>query len=195
MTSEPTITHFEDLDLSRRYTYAEYLTWRFQERVELLRGWVTKMSPAPSLYHQTVASNLYLLIAPHVQRPCKFFFAPFDVRLQRTSGHESVVQPDLCVICDPGKLTERGCDGAPDWIIEILSPGNSKREMRDKYALYEESGVTEYWVVDPLHYSVERYLLTDGSYVRHAPHFIDDEEIAALSLPEIIMSGEAVFER
>ena len=133
------LSHFEDLDLSRQYTYSDYLTWEFQERVELLRGWVARMSPAPNLYHQTVAANLYALAGPQIVRPCKFFPAPFDVHLRRTHGGESVVQPDFCVVCAPTKLTQQGCDGAPDWVIEILSPGNSKREMRDKLALYEEA--------------------------------------------------------
>ena len=151
------ITDFAQLDLSRQYTYADYLTWEFQERVELFRGWVAKMSPGPSRYHQKVAGNIHRLLANHfLGQRCELYIAPFDVRLTRTRGGESVVQPDLCVICDPDKLTDRGCTGAPDWVLEVLDSttgprpqaapphcfvGNSKREMRDKFALYEESGV------------------------------------------------------
>ncbi len=189
------VTRFEDLDLSRQYTYADYLTWKFDERVELLRGWVAKMNPAPSRFHQTVAGNLFAGVRGQIERPCRLFFAPFDVRLARTSGHESVVQPDLCVICDESKLTDQGCEGAPDWVIEILSPGNSKREMHDKFALYQEAGVTEYWVVDPLHVSIERYLLVEEVYVRQEPRFEDDPRIESLSLPGVAVSGAQVFEK
>lgn len=102
-----TITNFSQLDLQRQYSYADYLTWHFAERVELLRGWIRRMSPAPLSMHQRVAYNLSLNIGDYLRgRPCKLFFAPFDVRLKRP--HESgadadittVVQPDLCVICD-----------------------------------------------------------------------------------------------
>ena len=187
------ITRLEDLDLSRQYTYADYLTWRFEERVELLRGWVARMSPAPSMYHQTVATNLSGLIVPHVKRPCRVFFAPFDVRLPDAKGGETVVQPDICVVCDPTKLDRRGCDGAPDWIIEILSKGNTKRDTRDKYRLYEEAGVREYWIVDPEHGSIERYLLEGERYLRRDPCFEDDEGFSPVVLPEVVMDGAAVF--
>ena len=170
------VTRFEDLDLTRQYTVADYVTWRFRERVELLRGWVSRMSPAPNLYHQTIAANLYAIVGTRVERPCRFFPAPFDVYLARTDGGESVVQPDMCVVCDESKLVTRGCEGAPDWVVEILSPGNTKREMRDKYALYEEAGVREYWIIDPEHVSIDRYLLQDGRYRRLEPRFEDDAE-------------------
>lgn len=187
------ITRFEDLDLTRQYTYADYLTWEFQERVELLRGWVTRMSPAPNMYHQTVAANLYTRIGAQLARPCRFFPAPFDVRLQRSDGRESVVQPDLCVVCDETRLTQQGCDGAPDWVIEILSRGNTKRDTRDKYSIYEEAGVREYWIVDPTHGSIERYLLEGERYLRQTPCFEDDLEFASFVFPDVTLSGEAVF--
>lgn len=189
------VTRFEDLDLTRQYTYADYLTWEFRERVELLRGWIARMSPAPSRYHQKVAGNLHLALGNHFQGgPCELYIAPFDVRLPRTGGGESVVQPDLCVICDEDKLTERGCTGAPDWVIEVLSPGNSKREMRDKFGLYEESGVREYWIVDPAHDAIQTYVLTEGGLRNGPVYYANDEEAFSPGLfPELRIKGEDVF--
>ena len=187
------ITRFEDLDLTRQYTYADYMSWRFQERVELLRGWVAKMSPAPSTYHQTVASNFATGIGPRLKRPCRMFIAPFDVRLPKAKGGETVVQPDICVVCEEAKLTKQGCDGPPDWVIEILSKGNTKRDTRDKYRLYEESGVREYWIVDPAHGSIMRYILEGERYQRLDPCFEDDEAFSPEVLPEVVLNGAAVF--
>ena len=190
------VTKLEDLDLSRQYTYADYVTWRFQERVELLRGWVAKMSPAPNRRHQTIVSNFFRIVSDHFHRSgCRVYTAPFDVRLPRTGGGESVVQPDLCAICEESKLTEQGCTGAPDWVIEILSPGNSKREMRDKFALYEESGVREYWIVDPTHVSVQTYLLENEKFVVGPLYYEDDEaEFGPSIFPTLKISGTDLFE-
>ena len=188
------VTRFEDLDLSRQYTYADYLTWRFVERVELLRGWIARMSPAPSRYHQDIAGWLHLQMGRFFEgHSCHLYIAPFDVRLPRTAGGESVVQPDLCVICDEDKLTEQGCTGAPDWVIEVLSPGNTPREMREKYGLYEESGVREYWVVEPSNGIVLRYVLRDGSFVGLPPRTQDDETITSDLFPDFSVSGAGVF--
>ena len=187
------ITRFEDLDLTRQYTYADYLTWEFQERVELLRGWVAKMSPAPNMYHQRVAANLYALVGSQLRGECRYFPAPFDVRLRRSDGGESVVQPDLSVVCDASKLTQQGCDGPPDWVVEILSKGNTKRDTRDKFRLYEESGVREYWIVDPAHGSVGRYVLEDSRFQRLDPCFEDDEAFSPTVLPDVVLNGAAIF--
>ena len=188
------VTRFEDLDLTRQYTYADYMSWAFQDRVELLRGWIARMSPAPNMRHQDIATQLTGRLYQHLRdSPCKLFAAPFDVRLPRTAGGETVVQPDLCVVCDRAKLTEQGCTGAPDWVIEILSPGNSKREIRDKYALYEEAGVREYWVVNPLEEHVLRYVLRDGTYIGLAPRTSDDERIESEVFPEVVLTGAELF--
>ncbi len=153
------ITDFNQLDLSKKYTYADYMTWMFEDRVELFKGWVKKMSPAPNMSHQRISWNLAGKIAHYMDSiQCAAFSAPFDVRLMGKSKSEkakedssvyTVVQPDICVICDKSKLDERGCIGAPDWIIEIVSPGNTKREIDDKFEIYQENGVKEYWIVQP----------------------------------------------
>lgn len=154
------------------YTYADYLTWKFDERVELIKGKIFKMSPAPSRKHQVVARNLTRpILNRFANDSCQVYFAPFDVRLidskkKKKSDKEiySVVQPDICVICDPEKLDDRGCLGAPDWIIEILSPGNNKKEVDNKFRLYEENGVREYWVVYPSEQHVLVFDLKDEHY-------------------------------
>lgn len=143
------ITSFSQLDPQGSYTYADYLLWKFEERIEILRGKISQMA-APNRSHQNVSMKLSLLLGNALWRsPCKVYAAPFDVRLTRINKAQNtqvttVVQPDLCVICDPAKLDDRGCLGAPDLIVEILSPGNSRKEMKDKFEIYEENGVLEY---------------------------------------------------
>lgn len=165
------ITELSQLDLNGTYSYADYLTWQLTETVELIKGKIMAMSPAPNLKHQGISRNLLLAVGNHFKRrPCQVYVAPFDVKLYNSQKSKlsdqdvfSVVQPDLCVICDKDKLTEQGCNGAPDWIIEILSPGNSKKEMRLKYDLYQENGVTEYWLVYPYEQAVYQFVLDQAT--------------------------------
>lgn len=160
------ITSLAQLDLNKTYTYSDYLTWQLSEYVELLRGKIVRMA-APSRQHQTVSRWLFTPISQYfMDKNCEVFHAPFDVRLttqHKVSNQEitNVVQPDICVICDISKLDEAGCKGAPDWVIEILSLENSKKEMKNKFALYEENGVSEYWIILPTEKSLLRYILDD----------------------------------
>jgi len=140
------------LDTSKTYTYADYLTWRFKERVELIKGKFFQMSPAPRRIHQEISLRFILEIGNQLKgQICKLYEAPFDVRLVQESESDekiiNVVQPDLCVVCDHAKLDDAGCLGAPDLIIEILSPSSSKKDAQYKFDLYEEFGVKEYWLV------------------------------------------------
>ncbi len=195
-----TITSLDQLDPSRRYSYADYFRWKFQERVELLRGWIHKMSPAPSPRHQSVLTNLNVAFGTYFRkRSCKVFLAPFDVRLpdsKKQRGDElvfTVVQPDMCVICDAGKIDDRGCIGAPDLIIEILSPGNTQKEMGIKFDLYEESGVKEYWLVEPQDKVVLVYLLKGGKFQGIKP-FIESDEINSALFPDLKFNVSDIFE-
>ncbi len=158
-----------DLDLNKVYSYADYYKWKFEERVELIKGKIFKMSPAPNRVHQEVAGHLYRRLGNHLEKsPCRVYIAPFDVRLPRKSKDDkdilTVLQPDICLVCDPSILDDRGCLGAPDLIIEILSPGNSKKEVKNKYEAYEEAGVKEYWIADPIRQTMQVYLLRDGHF-------------------------------
>jgi len=153
-----------------RYSYADYLTWQMDEMVELIKGKVFRAAAAPGRKHQEVslkiASQLYYLLK---NQTCKVFEAPFDVRLpvhsKKNEDIFTVVQPDICVVCDRSKLDEAGCIGAPDLIVEILSPGNNRKEIHNKFKVYEESGVMEYWVIHPSEQTLLVYTLTKGKYV------------------------------
>lgn len=192
------ITSLSQLDPEKTYTYADYLLWQFEERVELIKGKIMQMA-APSRVHQQLTTNLIVLLGNSMRHnPCKLYPAPFDVRLPHFSQKKNkdvvtVVQPDLCVICDPSKLDDRGCIGAPDIVVEILSPGNSKREMKDKFVLYEESGVREYWIVSPIEKSIQVFRLNEqGAYYGIRP-FIEDEDLTTPILPGLNVPLKEVF--
>jgi len=164
------IMQLSDLDLSKTYTYADYFKWDFVERVELIKGKVF-MLPTPFTLHQQVLGNLLVALANYLskKRP-EVFMAPFDVRLsknlKRDEDIQTVVQPDICVICDRLKIDERGCIGVPDIMVEILSPENNKKELQDKYDIYEENGVQEYWIILPGCNAFFRYTFgEDGKYI------------------------------
>lgn len=196
------ITELSQLDMNGTYSYADYLTWQLQETVELIKGKIMAMSPAPNIKHQRISLNLSLSLGNHFKhKACQLFVAPFDVKLydRRNSLLKdqevfSVVQPDLCVICDPNKLTLQSCDGSPDWIIEVLSPGNSKKELHLKYDLYQENGVTEYWLVYPYEQTVQQFVLDDVSqkYQLHAMCAGDDIATPYL-FPELQIDLADVF--
>lgn len=173
------ITNINKLNLKGSYTYADYLTWNFKERLELFRGKIFKMSPAPNRNHQTISARIHLIFANAFKNNfCNVYYAPFDVRLVKTKTKDdkviTVVQPDLCIICDENKLDDRGCNGAPDLVVEILSPGNTQKEMGIKFDLYEENEVKEYWLVDPSEKTVLIYTLQNKKYVGLKPFIIED---------------------
>ncbi len=161
------ITSLDQLDLNGTYTYADYITWQFSERVELILGKIFKMSPAPSSYHQEISSNLNGLFYNFLKKKkCKVYPAPFDVRLPNPKLKNgkiiNVVQPDICVICDLNIVDEAGCKGAPDLIIEILSSSTSNKDKKDKFELYEQNGVKEYWMIEPFDKTAIIYVLNEN---------------------------------
>ena len=194
------ITNIKQLNLHGSYTYADYLLWHFKERVELIRGKILKMSPAPSRKHQDVSWVLARVIDRVFNKStCKMYAAPFDVRLinykENTNDNEvvSVVQPDLCVICDTNKLDDKGCIGAPDLIIEILSPGNSKREMDIKFDLYQENGVLEYWIVNPSEKNIYIYVLENNRYIGLKP-LIESSTLISPTFPKLKFAVKKIFD-
>ncbi|MEW6220275.1 MAG: Uma2 family endonuclease [Thermodesulfobacteriota bacterium] len=152
------------------FTYRDYRTWSEDERWELIAGVPFCMTPAPSTRHQRLAGEMYKQIAMFLTgRDCEVFFAPFDVRLAQPDADDdetdTVVQPDIVVVCDPARIDEHGCKGAPDFVIEILSPATAVRDCITKLALYQEHGVREYWIVSPDEKAVTVHLLReDGRY-------------------------------
>jgi Uma2 family endonuclease len=194
------ITTIDQLDLSKTYSYADYLTWKFEEQLELIKGKIFKMSPAPRTNHQRISRKLTNnLLTVLKNKPCELFYAPFDVRLldkkKSTADKDiyTVVQPDLCVICDTSKIDERGAIGAPDLVIEILSPGNSKKEMKYKYDLYQEAGVLEYWIVNPENKTIFIYVLKEGIYIGMHP-LIEEDVIQSPLFPQLDFPLGEIFE-
>lgn len=192
------ITNISELDLNGTYTYADYLLWQFEERLELIKGKIFKMSPAPNTQHQAILGKLHLQVGSFfTNHYCQVFFAPFDVRFPRKGQAMSdqriftVVQPDLCVICDESKIDNRGCLGAPDLVVEILSPGNSKKEVDNKFDLYQESGVQEYWIVQPEEKNVLIFTLNDsGVFVGLKPA---TEKFRSTLFPELEIDLKEIF--
>jgi Uma2 family endonuclease len=163
------VKNLSELDFTKQYTIADYLSWQFKERVELFKGYIAKMSPAPNTFHQEYSGNLHGAIWTYLKnKNCKVFAAPIDVYLP-SKDKKTIVQPDIIVVCDLNKIELKGCVGSPDIVVEILSPGNSKKEIKDKFALYEEAGVKEYWVVFPSEQVVQIYELVDNQYKAKAP--------------------------
>jgi Uma2 family endonuclease len=158
---------------SRRYTYADYLTWQDYRRRELIHGVVYDLFSAPSMLHAKISVNLAFFFKWFIRKRkgnCRIFHAPFDVRLPKngeTSDNkiDTVVEPDICVVCDPAKLDTKGCIGAPDLIVEVQSPSTRKRDLNEKLHLYESAGVREYWTIDPPPKTLTVFLIQEnGKY-------------------------------
>lgn len=196
------ITSLSELDLTKQYSYAEYLSWQFSERIELLKGYIKRMA-APNPFHQEVSMELGTYFKNYLDskgKLCKIFVAPFDVRLYNYAKSAvadkdiyTVVQPDLCVICDKSKIDKRGCLGSPDLIIEILSESNIQTDLKDKYALYQENGVGEYWIVFPIEKMIQKFLLVDGKY-QIAGFYMENESISPALFPDLAIDLQKVFE-
>lgn len=179
------------------HTYADYRAWSEDVRYELIDGVAYAMGPAPTRRHQEVAGELYRVIAEALDgSPCRPYIAPFDVRLPRgdeaDDAVDTVVQPDISVVCDKSKLDERGCRGAPEWVIEVLSPATAGHDQIVKRALYERAGVREFWLVHPVDRIVTIYVLEAGAYGKPAVHELTGE-LAALTLPQVIVPWEKVL--
>ena len=188
------------LDLNKRYSYAEYLTWIDDKRRELINGFIKMMTPAPRRIHQEVAATLFAQLWHQLaNNPCKAYFAPFDVRLPKnpneTSDEQvySVVQPDILVICDLTKLDDRGCVGSPDFIIEIISPGTAKHDVEDKYHLYQKHGVKEYWIVYPESKTVSTFLLDKKGKFQLIGMYADDSIIKVNIFEDVTVILKEVF--
>ena len=188
------ITSLNQLDLVNGiYSYADYLVWKIKERVELLKGKILEMS-VPSPIHQEISGNLQGALFVFLKNSkCKLYTAPFDVRFPQKGESQvyTVVQPDLCVVCDFEKIDSKGCVGAPDLVVEILSPGNSKKEMKSKFALYQEEGVREYWIVDPERELVFVYVAENKKFRPTLP--ITDDYVRSTIFPNFSIHTADIF--
>lgn len=162
------------------YTYADYLSWPNDEKWEIILGEPYAMSPAPSTDHQAILGELFYQFRSYLKdRTCRVFVAPFDVRIpkrdEKDEDIKSVVQPDISIICDDNKIDSKGCKGAPDLIVEIVSSSTFRKDVKEKFFLYEISGVKEYWLVYPNEKTVMVYKLEEnGKYGR--PEVYSDED-------------------
>ena len=181
-----------------RFTYADYLTWPNEERWELIDGEAYDMSPGPEVQHQRIVVRLSTRFAVHLEgKPCQVFVAPLDVRPLATSDMSdddvnTVVQPDLIIVCDKKKLEKRGVVGAPDLVVEILSPFTARKDISKKFDLYELAGVREYWVVFPNEQFIQVYRLVNGVYGRH--QIVEPGDVLEVSwLDDFKLDVTAVF--
>ena len=161
------------------------------------RGKLFKMSPAPREIHQRVLNEInFELMSFFRNKTCRVYPAPFDVRIptKGTTDNQiyTIVQPDLCVVCDLEKIDGRGCVGAPDLVVEILSPSNSRKDLKDKYEIYEEAGVPEYWIVDPDNKAFYRYVLQEDVYIG-LPPVPEGDVFRSRKFPEMEIDTRLIF--
>lgn len=182
-----------------KYTYGDYLNWTDEQRYEIIDGEVYIMTPAPYRKHQKVLGALHNHFYNYlIGKKCEVYLAPFDLRLpldnECDNEIKTVVQPDLLVICNQDKLDERGCKGAPDLLIEILSPSSIKRDKQVKRDLYERHKVKEYWIVDYLEKVVEVYILNEeGKYIKPEIYSEKDSIVVNIFEGELEIDLELVF--
>ncbi|MDR1174016.1 MAG: Uma2 family endonuclease [Treponema sp.] len=175
------------------YTYADYLEWDENERYEIIDGEAYMMA-TPSRIHQEISGNFYFALRSFLEgKSCKVYAAPFAVRLfpEEDKSDDTVVEPDITVICDPSKLDDRGCNGVPDFIIEIISPSTARYDRIVKFNKYREAGVREYWIVNPEEKIVSAYLLKDGQYM--AVNYDDTAAAPVTVLPDCEIDLKAIF--
>jgi len=181
----------------KRFTYGDYLAWPDDERWEIIDGEAYDMTPAPNRFHQKIAGNLFSIIHRFLEgKACEVYIAPFDVRLPDSDEVDekvcTVVQPDIVVVCDPKKLDERGCRGAPDWVIEILSPSTSGKDHLKKRELYERHGVKEYWLIHPTDRVVMIYRLAKKTFGKPSV-YEDESEIQVGIFPDLMVQTSKIF--
>jgi Uma2 family endonuclease len=180
---------------NRKFTYADYKAWELKkgERFELIYGEAYAMA-APGMVHQRIATQLIGEFYAFLKgKPCEVFAAPFDVRLfyEEDESDDTVVQPDLVVVCDSEKLGPEGCRGAPDMVVEIISPSNTAVEMNLKLNLYLEAQVKEYWVVDPASKHIYAYRLNGSRYIMQ--NYRQDDAAESAALPGLTIGLPALF--
>ncbi len=202
LTPSKEITSIDDLDFSRRYTIGDFLQWKFDDLVELIRGKVFKMSPAPNVWHQRVVSDLqkifYKKAEVYEEKGCEFFPAPTNIFLakagQKLEEGNIVVEPDFSITCNETKVIKKGYVGAPDFLVEVLSPSNAKRDLVYKRELYEEFQVPEFWIVNPAKRRIVRHIYSENGFYKTISNK-EGDVIAPLQFPEIQVDLKKVFQR
>jgi Uma2 family endonuclease len=186
------------IDYGKVYTYADYLKLEIDEMVEIIRGKIFRMCAAPRTKHQVISLNIASIIHNELKgKNCKVFNAPTDVVLpianKKRTKSTNVVQPDICVICNPKIIEETAVFGVPDFVIEIVAGNDLKRDTQYKYSIYEEAGVGEYWIVFAEIRLVEVFILEQGKYHR-LNAFSEDDVVPVKTLPGLSISIDDIFE-
>ena len=182
----------------KQYTYADYLTWPEDERWEIIDG-VSYMQAAPSPVHQLISGELHRQFANYLQgKTCKVYPAPFCVRLtngdeKQMEDIEKVVEPDITIVCDNSKIDEKGCNGTPDLIIEVLSPSSIKYDRVIKFNKYEKAGVKEYWIVEPEAKIISVFVLQNNNRYGRPEIYTEDEKITVSIFSDLIIDLNVVF--
>lgn len=181
------------------HTYADYLAWPEDVRYELIDGTAYLMAPAPTLEHQEVAGEIYLQLRQALAgKTCRVFIAPLDVRFPKTEAADeridTVLQPDVLVVCDLSRLDHRGVCGAPDLVVEVLSPSTASHDHVWKRRVYERSGVREYWLVHPIDRMITVYRLQDGEYGKPEVMELSGETVVGI-LPGVAVRWDALLQR
>jgi Uma2 family endonuclease len=181
-----------------QFNYSHYLNWPGDERWELIDGAAYNMTPAPSRVHQEILVALLNKFYNFLEdKDCRVYVAPFDVRLpegeEREETIRTVVQPDLVVVCDPAKLDDRGCLGAPDLIVEITSPSTAGKDLKEKLNLYERMAVKEYWIIQPTDQTVLVFSLDSKGKYGRPEVFSAEDSIRVEILEGLIISLKDVF--
>jgi Uma2 family endonuclease len=181
------------------HCYGDYLTWPDEVRYELIDGYAYAKSPTPDLAHQDVAVEIYRQVANFLKgKPCRAFIAPVDVHLPKYNEADAqidtVVQPDVLVVCDSNKLDRRGVGGAPDWVVEELSPSTAGHDQIKKRQVYEHHGVREYWLIHPTDRVLTVYRLADGEFGKAELYELQGETQVGI-LPDIIIHWDELTAR
>ena len=188
---------------NKKYSYGDYLNFPDDEPLEIINGVVYKtygMAPSPRRFHQEISMGLSRIIANYLfDKKCSIFSAPFDVvfteKSKNNNESQSVVQPDLSIICDRNKLDEFGCKGAPDWIIEILSPATASKDLKEKFKLYEKYRVKEYWIVEPTDEFILVYTLNKSGKYENTVLYTKEQKAKTTIFEDLIINLEEVFNK
>lgn len=188
-----------DFSYPGEYTYADYLQFKMDDMVEVIRGKLFRMSPAPRTDHQKIVVSITSIIYQFLKNSnCKVFSAPVDVILpvenKKRASATTVVQPDICVVCNPEYIEDAGIFGPPDWIIEILSPHTRKKDLQLKYDVYQEASVKEYWIIMPFEKLVEVFVLDKDGLYRRIQTYTEDDSLSPYTLPDLHIDLNEVFE-
>lgn len=180
------------------YTYADYLSWSEDTRVELIDG-KPYLQAAPSRIHQEILSELHRQIANYlVEKECKVYVAPFHVvlkleeKIDNEKDRKNIVEPDITIVCDRSKLDDEGCKGSPDMVIEIVSPSSARRDKIEKFNLYEQAGVKEYWIIEPEEKIVSVFILQGNRYGRPGL-YTEENQVKVSIFKDLVIDMKKVF--